>query len=209
MGHENGFTQRTSGAAGAQEQPPVGDRLPERLAALLGARLYAALALLFLLALLFHYFDTISRVALIAFMGAIVALAFHSIVVRIPLRRGIATLSVALAALAVVGLVVWQGLAFLLPQLRSLATDLPRFQATVEEWQGRLREQTGLEVDLLGAPLEGLLQNPLGAGMALLSRAFGALEILGLLTIATAVEVFWVEEKLRNHRAPVESLVDT
>ncbi len=186
---------------GAETKRGGREPLVERLAALQGARLYTALGLLFLLALVLRYFDTVSRVALIAFTGTIVALAFHSIVVRIPLRRGIATLLVALGALAVLGLVVWQGLAFLLPQLQSLAMDLPAFQATVEGWQARLQARTGLQVDLLGAPLESVLQNPLGAGMSLLSRAFGLVEIVGIVVLVLAGAMYVVAK-------PNEQLLD-
>jgi predicted PurR-regulated permease PerM len=182
--------ERNADARPEKGGTPAGDRMLERLAALQGARLYAALALLFVLALVFRFFDTVSRVGLIAFMGAIVALAIHSIVVRIPLRHGIATALVAVSGLAIVALGVWQGVRYLLPQLRSLAMDLPRFYATAEVWQEQLRERTGMEVDLLGAPLESLFQNPLGAGMGLLSRAFGVAEILGILVLVLAGSVY-------------------
>src|SRR5690606_23709788 len=152
--------------------------------------LYTALGLLFLLALAFRFFDIVSRVGLIAFMGIIVALALHSLVVRIPLPRGAATALVALAGLGLAGLTVWQGLSFLLPQLQSLAMDLPRFQEAVEEWQARLEQRTGMDVDLLGAPLESLLQDPLGAGIGLLSRAFGVVEILGIVVLVLAGSVY-------------------
>jgi hypothetical protein len=59
-------TQRTASAA---------QRLPHRLSELQGERLYRFAGLLFLLAILFRYFDAISRVLLIAFVGAILAVA--------------------------------------------------------------------------------------------------------------------------------------
>ena len=153
-------------------------------------RLYAAVALAFGLALIFRFFDAVSRVVLIAFMGAIVAMAINSIVSRIPIRRGIATALVALGGVVVFGVVIWQGISLLLPQLRSLAMDLPRIQSTIEGWQQDLRDATGLEVDLLGAPLEGLLQDPFDAGMGILSHTFGALEVIGILVLVLAGAVY-------------------
>lgn len=190
MGDEFRPSERAGSVGGPGGVPPASDRMLERLAALQGARLYTALGLLFLLALAFRFFDIVSRVGLIAFMGIIVALALHSLVVRIPLPRGAATALVALAGLGLAGLTVWQGLSFLLPQLQSLAMDLPRFQEAVEEWQARLEQRTGMDVDLLGAPLESLLQDPLGAGIGLLSRAFGVVEILGIVVLVLAGSVY-------------------
>lgn len=155
----------------------------DRFTRLQGNRLYGAVTLLFGLALVYRYFDAVSRMLLIAFMGAIVAMAMHSVVVRIPLRRGPATALVAAAGLALVGLVAWQSIALLLPQVQSLALDLPGFRDTIEGWQDRLRERIGLEVDLLGAPLQSLLQDPLSAGMGLLSHTFGVLEIVGIIVL--------------------------
>ena len=174
--------------AGSVSMPVA--KLVARLTRRSSNRLYAAVALAFGLALIFRFFDAVSRVVLIAFMGAIVAMAINSIVSRIPIRRGIATALVALGGVVVFGVVIWQGISLLLPQLRSLAMDLPRIQSTIEGWQQDLRDATGLEVDLLGAPLEGLLQDPFDAGMGILSHTFGALEVIGILVLVLAGAVY-------------------
>ncbi|MBW3630450.1 MAG: AI-2E family transporter [Gemmatimonadetes bacterium] len=201
MQNENVPIERPASADAGQEWVRAAERLPERLAARQGARLYSAIAMLFLLALLFRFFDVVSRVALIGFVGAILALAFHSIVVRVPLRRGLATVVVAVSTVGVIGLGVWQGFAALLPQLRSLALDLPQVEAKIEGWQAQLRQQTGLEVDLLGAPLEKLLQDPAALGMTLLTQAFGVLEILGIVILVLAGSIYVVAQ-------PNEQLLD-
>lgn len=201
MRDDNVPTGRAGSTDPGQEWLRATERLAERLAARQGARLYSAIALLFLLALLFRFFDVVSRVALIAFVGAILALAFHSVVVRIPLRRGLATMVVAATTLGVIGLGVWQGVAALLPQLRSLALDLPRVEAKIEAWQAQLRQRTGLELDLLGGPLERLLQDPADLGLTLLTRAFGILEILGIVILVLAGSIYVVAK-------PNEQLLD-
>src|SRR5690625_7534112 len=49
----------------------------EELSALLGGRIYRAIRLLFVLALFFRYFDTLSRVVLLAFTGIIIGIVFN------------------------------------------------------------------------------------------------------------------------------------
>jgi predicted PurR-regulated permease PerM len=160
--------------------PPEQAPYPERLAARLGARLFAAVGLLFLVALALMLFEPVTRMLLIAFSGILLAVGFHAIVVRIPLPRAIATLIVAVGVLGIGGVAVWQGLRFLLPELRALANDLPAVQAQIEGWQDQLQEATGMEIDMVGGPTEALLENPFGTATALLSQAFGLLEILGI-----------------------------
>lgn len=167
--------RRVSEAALARAQD-----LPDRLATLLGNRIYGAVALLFLFAILFRYFDSITRMLLIAFVGVIIAMAFNAIVVRIPMNRRISTAVVALTAFSLVGAAVWLVLRAVLPQLRGLAEDLPGIQATVEGWEEWLQQETGMEIDLVGDPLEAIIGDPVGAGLALLTQAFGVLEIVGI-----------------------------
>jgi predicted PurR-regulated permease PerM len=180
MGDERRAAEAIDVRRGADAVAAEARRLPERLATLLGARLYRAAALVFLFALLFRFFDAITRVLLIAFVGVIVAMALNALVTRLPLRRGLATVLVALALLALIGIALWQGVALLLPQIRGLAADLPAMRERLEAWEARLHEQTGLDVQLMGQPLETLLADPVGMLMTLLARAFGVLELLGI-----------------------------
>jgi predicted PurR-regulated permease PerM len=185
-------TQRVDGAAVAGALGREGKRLPERLALLIGGRLYAAVALLFVAALLYRFFDAISRVLLIAFVGVIFAIAMNAVVRRIPLPRGIATAVVALSFFVLVGVGVWQGMAVLTPQLRALAGDLPALEATLRGWEESLREQTGMEIALLGAPLEALLADPVRFATTFLAQALGILEILGLAVLVLFGAIFVV-----------------
>jgi predicted PurR-regulated permease PerM len=169
-----------------------GGRLPERLALLLGGRLYAAVGLLFLAALVYRFFDAVSRVLLIAFVGIIFAIAMNAVVRRIPLKRGIATALVAIGIFALTGVAIWQGIALLAPQIRELASDLPALEATLRGWESWLQEATGMQIELLGAPLEALLADPVGFGMAFLAQAFGLLEILGIAVLVLFGALFVV-----------------
>ena len=72
---------RSSGHATDSPSGSVTDaRWTKQLALMLGRRLYGAIFLLFLLALVLIFFNSVSRVMLVAFMGVIVALAMHAIV---------------------------------------------------------------------------------------------------------------------------------
>jgi predicted PurR-regulated permease PerM len=155
-------------------------RMPERLAPALGGRLFAAVGLLLLGALFLRFFEEITHVLLIAFVGILLALAFHAVVRRIPLPRAVATALVALATVVLLGVGAWQGTRVLLPEVRSLAGDLPGIQARLEAWQSELQAATGMELDLVGGPTEALVENPVGAATSLVAGAFGVLEILGI-----------------------------
>jgi putative permease len=161
-------------------EPEPTKRAPDRLAVLLGARLYGAIGLLFLAALVFRFFDAISRVLLIAFLGVIVAMAFNAIVVKIPIRRGIATALVAIATLGIVGGLIYLGINALVPQVRAFANDLPMIQQTVMGWEQWFQNETGMDLDFIGDTMEALLADPFGMAMMVISQAFGVLEIVGL-----------------------------
>jgi predicted PurR-regulated permease PerM len=161
------------------------------LATLQGERLYRAAGLLFLLALIFRFFDPISRVLLIAFTGAILAVAFNSIINRIPLRRGLATIVVALLTLGVIAASVWFGLNFLIGQIRSFVQDMPSILAGLEEWEAWIQNLTGLDVELIGPRAEQIVQQVVGGGGAVVAGAFGLLEIVAI-SVLVLVGAFFV-----------------
>lgn len=167
-------------------------RESDRLAVLLGKRMYGVVGVLFLAALIFRFFDPISRVLLIAFVGVIVAMAFNALVTRIPLRRGIATALVAIATLALLGGAIYGGINALIPQIRQLAGDLPMFQAAVEGWEAQLQEALGMELDLIGETTGAVLADPFGMLMMILSQAAGVLEIVGLIVLVLFGALFVV-----------------
>jgi len=184
----------------AREKAIVADperRPPDRLALLLGKRMYGVVGLLFLAALIFRFFDPITRVLLIAFVGVIVAMAFNAIVTRIPLRRGIATALVAIATLALLGAGGYLAINALVPQVRALASDLPLFQAQLLEWEQQLQGETGMELDLIGDTAQALLADPFGVLMMVLAQAAGVLEIVGLIVLVLFGALFVVAKP--NH----------
>jgi predicted PurR-regulated permease PerM len=164
-----------------------------RLAVLLGKRLYQMAGLLFVLALLLHFFEPISRVLLIAFVGAIVGIAFNGAVVRLPFSRGVGTAIVGLSTLAALGLSVWFMVTFVAGQLREFIADLPALTTMLESAEEWIRDTTGIEIELLGDNTQQLLGDAFSAagGLAILGGALGLVELVAM-TLLVLMGAFFV-----------------
>jgi predicted PurR-regulated permease PerM len=165
-------------------------RLPEKLAELQGERLYRAVGLLFLFGLLFVHFEPLSRVLLIAFVAAILAVALHAVAQRIPLPRTVALIVVLLATLASIGVGVWLGMTALIAQFRQLIEDFPAIIASAEAW---LDDTFGMDIELLGPRSREVLDGIIGGSdtAAVLSGAFGFLELMAM-TVLVLVGAFYL-----------------
>jgi predicted PurR-regulated permease PerM len=182
------------GPAAREDAPAAADRsLVERLAELHGERLYRAVGLLFLLALLFMHFAALARVLLIAFVAAILAVAFNAAVQRLPLRRGAAVLVVIATTLAIIVLASWLAVSALVGQVRQLIDDFPAIIETTEDW---VQDKLGLEIDLLGERARAFVTDAVGASdtRSILTGAFGIVELLAL-TVLVLVGSFYVVYK--------------
>jgi predicted PurR-regulated permease PerM len=168
-------------------------QLPERLAEMQGERLYRAVGLLFLFALIFKHFDPLSRMLLIAFIGSILAVAFNAVVQRLPMRRGLALLVVVVATLGGIGVGLWLGVSALISQFRQLIEDFPAIVASAEAW---LDEKFGLDIELMGPRAREILDGILGGSdtARVLSGAFGVLE-LAAMTLLVLVGAFYLVHK--------------
>lgn len=158
------------------------DGVVGRLATELGQRMYRAVGLVFLFALVFHHLEAVTHVLLIGFIGVIVGIAFNAAVVRLPLSRGWSTALVALATLVTIATGVWFGISVLSRQLRALVSDMPSLLSSIEEWEAWLQETTGIDLALLGPRVESITSGILGGvdGGMILSGAFGFIEIVAL-----------------------------
>jgi predicted PurR-regulated permease PerM len=157
-------------------------RQEDRNAQLLGNRLYRAVGLLFIVAIILYYFDPIARVFMIGFVSVILAIAFNAAVIRIPLSRGISTAIVALTTLATIAASIWFIVSFLAGQVRELIEDMPALFASIDEWEIWLQERIGLDLELVGPYLEAGLQQVVGGvdGGRVLTGAFGVLELFAI-----------------------------
>jgi predicted PurR-regulated permease PerM len=157
-------------------------RLPRTLADLQGERLYRAVGLLFLVALIYAHFDPLARVLLIAFVAAILAVAIHALAKRIPLSRTPSLLIVLLATLGGIGAALYFGINALIGQFRQLIEDFPAIVSGTEAW---LDDKLGIDIELMGPRARAILDSVVGGSdtAAVLSGAFGFLELLTMVLL--------------------------
>lgn len=158
-------------------------RAPERppgIAALRPEHLYKAVGLFFLLLFLYRYFDAIKQTLLLVYAAAIVAVALNPIAKRIPVERKWVAGLVGLLVLITIGTILWFAVPALLGQLRNLSEQAPEFQARFTAWGERVRQETGLNIALLGEQTAQALRgmfSEIGTDQ-ILGRARGLLEVL-------------------------------
>ena len=160
--------------------------------------------LLFLLALVFHYFDALSRILLLAYAAAILAIALDAIVRRLPLRRRWVAALAGLLILAAAGAIVWFGGAALLGQIRQFAHQLPEMEARLHQWGEWLHQQLGLDLQLVGDRTQRMLDDMTGdiGGQEVLSRAYGVVEVIGLAAVVLFGSLFALAEPNRRLLTP-------
>jgi predicted PurR-regulated permease PerM len=144
--------------------------------------LYKAVGLLFLLAVIYRFFEPITRVFLIIYAAAILAIALNVIVRLFPIERRIVAAGLGLSILASLGLLLWWAVPALMEQVQGFTRDAPRHQAQIEQWLAWLGERTGLNIDLFGERSQRFFRDFLSSmqGENFLGRAVGLLEILFL-----------------------------
>jgi predicted PurR-regulated permease PerM len=171
--------QRLTGSVAERREPR---RQEDRHADLLGGKLYRAIGLLFIIAIILYYFDPIARVFLIGFVSVILAIAFNAAVKRIPLSRGISTAIVAVATLAAIAGSIWFAVSFLAGQVRALIEDMPALFSSMEEWEVWVQERIGLDLELVGPYLQAGLERIVGGvdGGTVVTGAFGLIELLAM-----------------------------
>ncbi len=140
--------------------------------------LYRAALLLLGLALVWRFFDVLTRTLLLAYAAALLAVAIDTVGRRLPLplkRKGMAIGAGLLGLGLVVGL-AWWGIPALVEQARSLAGMGPKVEALFSRWEAWLREATGLSLRL---PRAGGGGGGGGVnGKEALGSAMGVVEIL-------------------------------
>ncbi|MEX2570794.1 MAG: AI-2E family transporter [Gemmatimonadota bacterium] len=140
---------------------PVAPRLkPEHL--------YKAIGLFFLLLLVYANFEEISRVLLLVYASAILAVALNVLVGLVPNHRRVISALLGLAIFGGLGLASWAVVPLLADQVRGLTTEIPRLQQELQRWGTWLSERTGLNIQVFGEQTRGFLGD-----------AFGDAEILG------------------------------
>lgn len=132
--------------------------------------LYKAVGLFLLVLIIHSEFDAISQVLLIVYAAAILGVAFNVVVGLLPSQRRWLSGLLGILIFGGIGVGLWLGLPVVGDQLRSLSNELPRYQQQLEQWTQRLRESTGLNIDLFGSQsreyLAGMFSNSQVLGTA-------------------------------------------
>lgn len=141
--------------------------------------LYKAVALFFLLAFLYRFWDELSYVLLLLYATAIVAVLLNAAVQRLPLSRLWATALLGVIVAGVLGVAAWLGISAIAAELRDLSGRVPDFQAQLASWEEWIRAKTGLRVQLIGPGTGETLRNALlRSGSGLLGSAQGLFEVI-------------------------------
>lgn len=172
----------------------------------LGATAVLRLALVLVgVALTVRLFGTLSRVLLLVYAAAILAVVLNSLAHRLPLHRRWAAALIGVTILCTIGVVIWFGGQALLSQLRGLAARLPQLEADLRAWGDWLRAQLGVDVRLVGERTESTLRQllpNLGSGR-MLGRAWGLVEAIGLAFLILFGALFALAEPNRRLLVPL------
>jgi predicted PurR-regulated permease PerM len=137
-------------------------------------------AMLLIVLLCFRYFEQLSRVLLVLYAAAIVAVAINTLVQRLPLQRRwvVALVGIGILSLLVAGIVF--GGPLLLEQMRSIAGRAPEFEQQLTSLANRVRQSTGLNVGPLHVKLSNILRSIFGSeeGGGVMDQAKGAANVL-------------------------------
>jgi predicted PurR-regulated permease PerM len=138
------------------------------------AHLYRAVALAFLLLLLYKYWDQLTHVFLLGYAAAILAVVLNALRGRLPIRRkwlaaivGLVVVGTVVAALAV-------GMPLLVQQTRGIVQTGPALEEQITRWEAQIREATGMKVNIPDPSSMG----GAGGGSGMMGRAATLMEIL-------------------------------
>ncbi|HEY7767737.1 AI-2E family transporter [Longimicrobium sp.] len=119
---------------------PMGQVRPEHL--------YRAVLLAFLLALLYRYFDPLTRVFLMAYAAAIIAIGLNGLRALIPVQRKWMAAGVGVVVIGgLVALLAW-GTPLLVGQVKDLASQGPAMEEQITKWEEWLHTQMGMQVNI-------------------------------------------------------------
>lgn len=119
---------------------PMGQVRPEHL--------YRAVLLGFLLALLYRYFDPLTRVFLMVYAAAIIAIGLNGLRALIPVQRKWMAAGVGVVVIGgLVALLAW-GTPLLVGQVKDLASQGPAMEQQITKWEEWLHTQMGMQVNI-------------------------------------------------------------
>ena len=141
------------------------------------AHLYRAVALAFLLLLVYRYWDQLTHVFLLGYAAAILAVILNALQRKLPIKRKWVA---AIVGLVVVGAVVTAlaiGMPLLLQQARGIMGTGPQLEEQIARWEQQITQATGMKVDI-PHPSRVFQASGSGGGGGMMGRAATLLEIL-------------------------------
>jgi len=149
----------------------AGNRHTERLTP---GHVYRAVALAFVLALVYRYWDPLTQVLLLGYAAAILAVILNALRRRLRVQRRWLAAGVGVVVVGSVAGVLAIGTPLLIEQARDVIQTGPALEEQIGRWEAQIRERTGMRIDLPDP--SRLLQG--GGGGNVMGRAASVLEVL-------------------------------
>jgi predicted PurR-regulated permease PerM len=176
--------------------------------ALRPAHLYRAVALAFMLALLFRYWEPVLRTFLVMFAAAILAVVLNALRGVVSIQRKWLALITAVVVLGTfVGLLTW-GAPLLVDQARGLVQTGPQLEDQLERWESQLQQLLGVPINIPqpSAVWETIRESGGGAA-GILGQAMGIVEALALPLIIFVGALFTLANPNQRLLTPVLRIV--
>jgi predicted PurR-regulated permease PerM len=171
-------SDRSPRSASVPPHAVVPPAIPKPPVVLQPQHLYKAVGLLLIVLVFYRFFDEITRILLIVYASAVLAVALNVVVRLFPAGRRLVAAALGVLIFAAIGAVLWFGVPVLLTQFRGLTAALPELEETLQDWAAWVELQTGLDVALLGQRGQEMFGSTFqGAGIG---QAFGLIETLFL-----------------------------
>jgi predicted PurR-regulated permease PerM len=165
---------------------------------------YKAIALAFLLGLLFRFFDTLAHTFLMCYAAAIVAVGLNALGRHLPLERKWLAAVVGVLVIGGVAALLVFGLPILVSQLRDMVGQGPGLEKQIREWEVWLREQTGAPVKI---PRPAELVRSGGGGAGAMGNAMSVVEAFFIPIVVFFGSLFALANPNENLLNPVLRMV--
>jgi predicted PurR-regulated permease PerM len=121
---------------------------PKRTDGITPAHLYRTVALAFLLALVYRYWDQLTQVLLLGFAASILAIILNALRRRLHMKRKWLAAAVGLVVVATVVAVLAIGMPLLIEQARGVIQTGPALEEQITKWEAAIQEKTGMKVNI-------------------------------------------------------------
>jgi predicted PurR-regulated permease PerM len=112
------------------------------------AHLYRAVALAFLLALVYRYWDALAQVFLLGYAAAILAVILNALRRRLKVKRAWLAAGVGLLVVGSVAALLAVGTPLLVEQARGVIQTGPELQEQITRWEQQIQQRTGMRIHL-------------------------------------------------------------